>query len=147
MLAFSNFVETVWGKPFSIPAWLYPSAHCKVHGWVILLRKNLIGPHRALTSIPPLGWTGMNIVSPGFLSNTWPHKCSTGWMGKNSHKNTPKSCGMSFQKTGSYYSSILMSVFRKGCHYSPSWCNGQVYHYFCPYSVWLIGEMGLSTSV
>ncbi len=72
----------------SIPAWLFPSAHRKVHkdmvGWVWCGRTWLAHtepwpqPHRT-----PLGWTEMEIVSQAFNITAWSHKFSNGWMGKN----------------------------------------------------------------
>ncbi len=58
--------------------------------------------------------------SQAFSSNIsdWPHKCSTGWMGKISHRNTPTFCGKP-QKNGSCYSCKEGPVYLGGpicCH-------------------------------
>ncbi len=131
----SNFVGTVWGRPFPITAWLCPIAQSKVHkdvfGWVwcvwdelkwrlrarlsrptsvpdpFLLQHDCAPVHKARsikTCLDEFGEFGMNWngdCEPGFLIQT--HKCSSK-MGRNSHKNTSKSCGKPSQKSGSCYS-------------------------------------------
>lgn len=80
----SNFVGIAWGKTFFCYI-LCPSIQSKVHkgmvGWVLCWRS---WPKVHWT---PLGWTRMEFVSHAPLSNigVWPYKCSSGWMGKNSH--------------------------------------------------------------
>ncbi len=81
-----------------------------------LVWKNLTGLHRALTSTPSnmFGMNWCRDCEPGLLAQ---HQCLTSQMLKNSHRNTPKSCGKTFQISGSCYSHkegtncMLMSVY------------------------------------
>lgn len=81
-----NFLGIVWGRSsMTVP-------QCTMQG--SLVWKNLIGLDRALPQLhqTPLEWTGTEISSQAFSSSTsaWPHKYSTRWEGKDSHRKTPK---------------------------------------------------------
>ncbi len=95
---------TVWERPFYIPEWLYPRAQSKVHNDMVgFVWKNLTGPHRALTSTPLNLWDELEQAFSSNISG-WLHKCSFGWIGNHPHRDTPKSCGKPFQRSGRCYS-------------------------------------------
>lgn len=99
------------GKALYFPAFLYPCAQSKVRKdmvrWVCCEGAHLActepWPHHHWT---PLGGITTLIVSQAFPSNinAWPHKCSFGWMGTNSHRHAPKFCWKSSQKSSSCFS-------------------------------------------
>ncbi len=79
----------------NISAWSFP-----ITAWLCPVHK----ARSIKTCLDEFGEFGMNWngdCEPGFLIQT--HKCSSK-MGRNSHKNTSKSCGKPSQKSGSCYS-------------------------------------------
>jgi len=136
----NKVVGTVWERPFCIPAW-------QSHGWMTWLDEFGVEElDRALTEPwpqpdrTPLGHgMGNGDWEPGLLVQ---HQClalqTLHWiMGQKSHRNTSKSCGKPSQRNISCYNckggtnSILLSIFKMQCYYSPCWLNGLVSENLC----------------
>ncbi len=146
---YGNSLGKVFYSSMTVHKWLCPSAQSEVHKntvrWAWCGRTWLActelwpQPHRT-----PLRWTGADTSSQAFSSNisVWPHKCTTGWLSKILSETLQNPLEILTRKMEAIIvvkgvqHHINVHVFRMQCHWSSSWCNGQVSQYFCPNSLY-----------